>query len=331
MTGEVARAGGPVQVLGRVVETRPVGAYTAMTLAAPGVAESFRPGHFVALAVGGPESGLLLRRSFAVLDARTHSAHGSTVRIVFSVAGAGTAWLARRRVGDPVDVVGPLGRPFPLPREPHPAVLVGGGYGSAPLLPLAEALAARGCAVHLVLGAATADRLYGVADAERLGESATVTTDDGSSGTRGRVTDVLPDLLARTGAATVYACGPMAMLAAVSRVASTHGAEAQVAVEESMACGIGVCMTCVLPVVGDDGRTRMVRSCVEGPVFAGDRVRFDAVGSVPADAVGAPAGGLAAGGGPATVPPLTVPVADPDAATAGLPAETHGASPGGGL
>jgi dihydroorotate dehydrogenase electron transfer subunit len=80
----------------------------------------------------------------------------------------------------------------------------------------------------------------------------------------------------------------MAMLRAVSDLATQRGIPCQVAVEESMACGIGVCMTCVLPVVGDDGLTRMVRSCVEGPVFRGDRVRWDAVGTVPADAVGAP-------------------------------------------
>jgi dihydroorotate dehydrogenase electron transfer subunit len=89
----------------------------------------------------------------------------------------------------------------------------------------------------------------------------------------------------------VYACGPMAMLRAVSQVASSHGVTAQCAVEESMACGIGVCMTCVLPVVGDDGLTRMVRSCTDGPVFAGDRVRWDDVGTVPVGAVGAPVPG----------------------------------------
>ena len=80
----------------------------------------------------------------------------------------------------------------------------------------------------------------------------------------------------------------MAMLRAVSAVAAAHGVPAQCAVEESMACGIGVCMTCVLPVVGDDGVTRMVRSCVEGPVFRGDRVRWDDVGTVPPDTYGAP-------------------------------------------
>jgi dihydroorotate dehydrogenase electron transfer subunit len=99
----------------------------------------------------------------------------------------------------------------------------------------------------------------------------------------------LPDLIRRTGSEVVYACGPMGMLAAVSRVAAELGAWSQCAVEESMACGVGVCMTCVLPVVGEDGVTRMVRSCVEGPVFRGDLVRWDDVGTIPEGTLGAPA------------------------------------------
>ena len=91
--------------------------------------------------------------------------------------------------------------------------------------------------------------------------------------------------------AAVYACGPMPMLRAVAGLAADHGVVSQCAVEESMACGIGVCMTCVLPVVGDDGVTRMVRSCTEGPVFRGDRVRWDDVHTVPGDTWGAPAPG----------------------------------------
>ena len=77
---------------------------------------------------------------------------------------------------------------------------------------------------------------------------------------------------------------------AVHAIAEAYGAHSQCAVEEAMACGIGVCMTCVLPVVGDDGQTRMLRSCVDGPVFRGDRVRWDDIGTVPADTVGAPVG-----------------------------------------
>lgn len=116
----------------------------------------------------------------------------------------------------------------------------------------------------------------------------TITTEDGSSGVRGRVTDVLPDIMERNDAAVVYACGPMAMLAAVASIASEYRAYSQCSVEEAMACGIGICMTCVLPVIGDDGVTRMVRSCVDGPIFRGDLVRWDDIGTIPADALGAP-------------------------------------------
>lgn len=281
----------PLQVSAEVLSLRTVGAYHAMSLVAPGIPELTRPGHFVALQVGGPDSSMLLRRAFAVYDVKDRGVYGGTVDIVFAVHGKGTAWLARRRPSDRVDVVGPLGKPFRLPKEPATATLVGGGYGSAPLLPLAAALRERGCRVDVVLGAASTDRLFGVLEAKRLSSSIEVTTDDGSAGTRGRVSDVLPAVLERTRSDVVYACGPMPMLRAVAEQAAALGIPSQVAVEESMACGIGVCMTCVLPAVGDDGVTRMVRSCVEGPVFRGDRLRWQDVGTVPADALGAPTGG----------------------------------------
>jgi dihydroorotate dehydrogenase electron transfer subunit len=157
----------------------------------------------------------------------------------------------------------------------------------------------RGCRVDFVMGASTEGRLFGALEAKRMAATVAFTTDDGSAGFRGRVSDVLPDVLSRSGADVVYACGPMPMLQAVYGVAAEAykgaGIPVQVAVEESMACGVGVCMTCVLPVVGDDGLTRMVRSCVEGPVFPGDRIRWDALGTVPADAVGAAAMGVVAG------------------------------------
>ena len=278
----------PVQVQGEVLSVRRAGAYHSMTVLAPGIAETTRPGHFLAVQVGGPESAMLLRRAFAITDVQSRGVYGGTVDFVFAVHGKGTAWLAARRPQDKIDVVGPLGKPFRLPRERVTATLVGGGYGSAPLLPLAAALTERGCRVHMVLGAGSADRLFGQLDAKRISSSIVVTTDDGSAGERGRVTDVLAGVLERTGTDVVYACGPMAMLQAVADQAGELGLPSQVAVEESMACGIGVCMTCVLPVVGDDGQTRMVRSCVEGPVFLGDRVRWDALGTVPSDALGAP-------------------------------------------
>jgi dihydroorotate dehydrogenase electron transfer subunit len=281
-----------VSVTGELVATRRAGAYHHLTLVAPGLAEHARPGQFVALAVGGSTSANLLRRCFSIHKVSPSGAGGGTVDVVISPVGPGTDWLTGLRAHDEVEVIGPLGRPFPLPAEPVACVLVGGGYGSAPLFWLAEALRERGCHVELVLGAATEQKLFGVAEAARCADGITVTTDDGSAGTRGWVSDVLPDIVRRTGAAVVYGCGPMGMLKSVTDVATAEGAVAQVAVEESMACGIGVCMTCVMPVTGNDGLTRMVRSCVEGPVFRGDRVRWDSfhdgVCRVPADAVGAP-------------------------------------------
>ncbi|HTL22943.1 MAG TPA: dihydroorotate dehydrogenase electron transfer subunit [Mycobacteriales bacterium] len=275
-----------MQIQAEVLSLRKVGAYNAMTVVAPGMAELTKPGHFLAVQVGGPESSMLLRRAFAIYDVKARGVYGGTVEFVFAVHGKGTAWLAGRRPQDKLDVVGPLGKPFRLPAQPVNATLVGGGYGSAPLLPLATALRDRGCRVDFVLGAGSVDRLFGQLDAKRIASSIEVTTDDGSMGRRGRVSDVLPQVLDRTGSEVVYACGPMAMLRAVTDLATERGIPCQVAVEESMACGIGVCMTCVLPVVGDDGVTRMVRSCVEGPVFLGDRVRWDDVGTVPPDVLG---------------------------------------------
>ncbi len=282
---------GAIQVTGEVIGQRRAGEYHVLTLTAGGIPDLARPGHFVALSVGGPESSMLLRRAFSIYSVQSRGVYGGTLEIVFAVHGKGTEWLSRLHRHDTVDIVGPLGRPFALPKEPVSCVLVAGGYGSAPMFSLADALRARGCRVDVVLGASTEGKLFGVLDAKRIAASLTITTDDGSLGEHGRVTDALPAVLKRTDADVVYACGPMPMLRAVAEVAAEHGAYSQCAVEESMACGIGVCMTCVLPVIGDDGVTRMLRSCVDGPVFRGDRVRWDEVGTIPEGTLGAPVSG----------------------------------------
>ena len=282
---------GAIQVTGEVLGLRRAGEYHVLTLTAPGIAELTRPGHFVALAVGGPESSMLLRRAFSIYSVQSRGVYGGTLEVVFATHGKGTEWLSRLHRHDQVDIVGPLGRPFALPKEPVSCVLVAGGYGSAPMFSLADALRARGCRVDVVLGASTEGKLFGVLDAKRIAASLTITTDDGSVGEHGRVTDVLPAVMDRVDAEVVYACGPMAMLRNVAKIAAERGAYSQCAVEEAMACGIGVCMTCVLPVIGDDGVTRMLRSCVDGPVFRGDKVRWDEVGTIPEGTLGAPVSG----------------------------------------
>jgi dihydroorotate dehydrogenase electron transfer subunit len=229
---------------------------------------------------------MLSRRAFSIHDVRPD--HGGTVEFVFAADGPGTRWLAERRSRDGVDITGPLGRPFPVPRDPVTCLLVGGGYGSAPLFSLAARLRERRCTVDFLLGAATGDRVFGALTARRTGRTATITTEDGSLGARGIVTDVMSQIIHEARTDVIYACGPMPMLRQVTLLARRYDLPVQVAVEEMMACGIGVCMTCVLPVTGTDGITRMVRSCVDGPVFRGEQVRWDDVGTIPFDALGAP-------------------------------------------
>jgi dihydroorotate dehydrogenase electron transfer subunit len=283
---EVDAQAGPVQVRGTVLTVRRVDAYYAMTLVAPAVAARFRPGQFVTLAVGGPDTSMMLSRAFSIHDVRPD--HGGTVEFVFAVHGKGTQWLAERRARDVLDVTGPLGRPFPLPRDPVNCLLVGGGYGSAPLFALAARLRERSCQVDFLLGAASGDRVFGALTARRTGRSAAITTEDGSLGSRGLVTDLLDQVIHDGRTDVIYACGPMAMLRQITVLARRYDIPVQVAVEESMACGLGVCMTCVLPVIGSDGITRMSRSCVDGPVYRGEQVRWDDIGTIPFDAFGAP-------------------------------------------
>jgi len=284
--GEPESESGPLQVRGTVLTVRKVDAYHAITIVAPGIAARFKPGQFVTLAVGGPDTSMVLRRAFSIYDVRPDQ--GGTVEFVFAASGPGTRWLAERRARDVLDLTGPLGRPFPVPRDPVSCLLVGGGYGSAPLFALADRLRERRCSVDFLLGAASGDRVFGALTARRTGRSAMITTVDGSLGVRGIVTDMFGQVIHEARTDVIYACGPMPMLRQVTALARRYDIPVQVAVEESMACGVGVCMTCVLPVVGSDGITRMVRSCVDGPGFRGEQVRWDDIGTIPFDAFGAP-------------------------------------------
>jgi dihydroorotate dehydrogenase electron transfer subunit len=276
----------PVQVRATVLTVRRVDAYHALTLVAPAIATRFRPGQFITLAVGGPETSTLGRRAFAVYDIRPD--HGGTVEFVFEAIGPGTTWLAGLRARDVVDAVGPLGRPFPVPKNPSRCLLLGVGYGSAPLFTLAAKLRERGSTIDFLLGGQSADRVFGAQTARRSGRSATVATSDGSLGARGGVATMLEQVIREARTEVIYACGPVPVLREVTALAVRYDIPVQALVDVAMACGIGVCMGCVLPVTGNDGITRIVRACVEGPVFRADLVRWDDVGTIPFDALGAP-------------------------------------------
>jgi dihydroorotate dehydrogenase electron transfer subunit len=277
----------PVQVRGTVLTVRRVDAYVAMTVVAPAIATRFRPGQFVAIAVGGPQSAMLARRAFSVHDVRPD--HGGTVEFVFLPREPGAQWLAECRARDVLDVVGPLGRPFPVPRDPASCLLLGVGASAAPLFSLAARLAERGCPTDFLLGGESADRMFGALTARRTGRSAVITTADGSLGSRGSVVDMLPTVVQQARTDVIYAAAPVSVLRAVCSLAGRYAIPVQALVDEpSMTCGTGLCMGCVLPAVGTDGITRMVRACVDGPVFRGDLVRWDDVGTIPFDALGAP-------------------------------------------
>lgn len=267
---------GPVRMLAEVVSRRRTGPYVVLTLAADEIARRVRPGQFVEVAVEAPAT--LLRRPLSIARAETSGTGVGTIELVVGPEGIGSAWLADVSTHTAIDLIGPLGKPFPSPTRPASCLLVGGGYGAAPLHYLTEVLVPEGHRVDLVVGAATASQLLHSIEAKRLATSLQCTTDDGSEGLHGRVTDALPAIIERAKTDIVYACGPNAMLAAVSAVCAELDVPVRVAVEERMACGVGVCFTCVLPVRDREGNVSMRRSCIDGPVLDGARVDWDAMG-----------------------------------------------------
>lgn len=264
---------GPVRMDAEVLARRREGAYWTLSLSAPAIADRAQPGQFVNVATRAQSA--LLRRPFSIYRVSRSGVAAGTVDIVFSAHGPGTTWLCDVEVHDVVDVVGPLGSPFPIPRKQVPCLLIGGGYGVAPLFFLADRLSEEGFRVDMIVGAADQSRLFNTIEAKRITASVTFTTDDGSFGAHGRVTDVLEDVVEQTNSGVIYACGPMPMLRAVAEQAQELGIPSQVAVEEHMACGVGVCWTCVIPVRTRHGDLRMKRACLDGPVFNGAAVAWE--------------------------------------------------------
>lgn len=269
-----------------VISNKRVGAYHHITLAAPTIAEHARPGNFVAISVGDMRSSMLLRRSFAIYQTVPRGPFGGTLEIIVAPHGPGSTWITQREPHEKLDVVGPLGNAFKIPKDPVRALLVGGGYGSAPLFSLAETLRQKNSRVEMAIGASTAERIFAPVEGKRSVHSLMIATEDGSLGSKGRVTDLFDNSLSAID--IVYACGPMAMLKALTEIGRKTGVLVQCAVEESMACGVGLCMTCVLPVRDSDGVIKMLRSCIEGPIFDGAAVQWDGIGTIPPGTYGAP-------------------------------------------
>lgn len=265
-------------ILGRVLRIRKIGA--AGTLIDISLPRSFAPplaGQFVQIACA-PPGVFRLRRPFSISGWQPGST-GGTIEILFSVVGDGSMWLDGRRQGDPIDVIGPLGRPFrPLPgRIP---VLVGGGRGVAPLLLLAEQMAESYPDGVLLYGARDASAIFPTEGCPYPVYRATI---DGSLGHPGTAIDLLGAMLRQGGirsdTAAFYGCGPMPMLQALSLVAEEEGIPVQVSLETTFGCGTGLCAGCAIPLrprdgEGSDSFHRYAFACTDGPVFDGSRVEW---------------------------------------------------------
>lgn len=275
----------PAHERAEVLGIKRVGRHHHLTLRAPEVAGAHRPGTFVAVSVGTavgpggePQAGAqLARRALWILRARP-SAYGATVELLVRERGIGTRWLAGLAPGAAVSLTGPLGRPFALPREPVTCTVVAHEEGVAAVQGLTERLKERGCAVHVLLGAEDEAGLFGALDLRRATRTLQVATVDGSVGMRGRLEDLLDAVVDQQRPDVVYAAGPPELLRTAATVAERHGAWSQVALTPAMPCGTGHCHGCLVPVVGEDAVSRVVRACVDGPVVRGDRVRWAALG-----------------------------------------------------
>jgi dihydroorotate dehydrogenase electron transfer subunit len=269
------------QITSTILSNKRVGAYHQILLSIGDLASVCRPGNFVAIAVGGESSKMILRRAFAISRITHGSASGGAMELIVAPHGSGSRWLCAQPEGSEIDIVAPLGKAFGIPTSPVNALLVGGGYGSAPLFGLAEVLKLRGCRVDMLLGASTGSKIYAPLEGKRSASTLKIYTEDGSMGERGRVTTPIASLIEQGSVDVIYSCGPMSMLRAISDITFETDVVHQCAVEEAMACGIGICMTCVLPVKDEDGNISMLRSCIDGPVMDATSVAWDLVGKTP--------------------------------------------------
>jgi len=226
------------------------------------VARAARAGQFVMVRVkADPGYDPLLRRPLSI-----HDRQGKVISLLVKVVGRGTAWLADLGVDDSLDLLGPLGRPFPSLNGPK--ILVGGGMGVAPLLFLARE-AGGGNDLRLRLGAATATELLAMEEFEGLGLVPDLYTEDGSAGAKGLVTKGLAQELGRW-PGIVFACGPPEMLRAVAEIARESGVQAYLSLEAHMGCGLGACLGCAVRKSGGG----YARVCTEGPVFEATEVEI---------------------------------------------------------
>lgn len=242
-----------------------------VVLNCPPVAETASPGQFVHIAVSSSDcTDPLLRRPMSICD--TDSSLGD-MTLLFRVVGRGTRELARRREGETIGLMGPVGRGFRYATQGRWPLLVAGGMGIAPLHFLSKSLRAAGLIPHVLAGFGCAQDVLLTDEFRNHDAVLQVVTEDGTQGFAGRVTDYLDWVTQEMGVqrpgdgVEVYACGPMPMLRSVQEWCLASGAPGQVSLEARMACGTGACLGCAQPVVDPQVGGSYARVCVDGPVF----------------------------------------------------------------
>ena len=246
------------------------GAYVLLTFRHPEVARGAAPGQFVMIKAG-LSAEPPLRRPFSIL---TVDPGADTFTLFVKAIGQGSRALAALEPGGLAQCLGPLGRPFTLPREGE-ALLVAGGYGVAPFRFMGERLRGSAARARLFYGGRTAADLPLLDRLADAGLDVVAATEDGSLGERGRVTVPLERHLDQGtgGRPALYACGPDAMMHAVARIAAARSLRAEVSLDPWMGCGIGTCLGCVVRVQdAEEARPKYRCACTEGPVFDADRV-----------------------------------------------------------
>jgi dihydroorotate dehydrogenase electron transfer subunit len=242
--------------------------YQCLVLDAPEIAGDARPGQFVHVRVTGLEQAAL-RRPFSI-----YQAGEGRLALLYKTVGRGTEQLTRLRAGDRLAVMGPLGNGFPLETQGRLPVLVGGGYGVAPLSFLARRLDRTGV---LLVGGRTAADILCTEEFTALGWDVRIATMDGSRGAHGLVTAPLDTWLADPASppAAFFACGPDGMLRAVGDRAQQAGAPAWLSLDKHMVCGVGACLACVQRLRRPDGSTWLARVCRDGPIFEAGEIAWE--------------------------------------------------------
>ncbi len=216
------------------------------------------PGQFIHVRCS-PLYDPLLRRPFSI-----HERNQDSLVILYRVVGKGTDLLSKKKSGEKIDVIGPLGCGFKVEPSAESVLIVGGGMGVVPLLFLAQVLRSH---VQVLLGARTKGLVLCEEKFKKLDCSVGITTDDGSYGKKGYVSSLFKKVFEEVKPSEVYACGPWGMLKEIAVICCEYSVRCQVSLESQMGCGVGACLGCVIETKQPDGSVCYRRVCKEGPVF----------------------------------------------------------------